>query len=77
MAQKDKSPLYIFENLPDDGKYKFAVLKMLETFEAVVAAATNKRDEAALTAIQSEVSSILKSASECIRCGVPYVREVE
>ena len=77
MASIDKYPSYIFENLPGEEKYRFAVLKMLETFEATIFHATNRKDEAALTAIQSEVASILKSASECIRCGVPYIREVE
>ena len=74
MANIDKSPVYLFENLPEDGKYRFAILKALETFEGTVANATNKRDDAALSAIQTEASTILRTASECMEAGIPYVR---
>jgi len=77
MAGIDRSPIHLFEDLPEEQQYRFAVLKMLETFEATISHATNRKDEAALMAIQSEVASILKSASECIGCGVPYIREIE
>lgn len=76
MASIDKSPVYLFENLPGEEKYRFAVLKMLETLEAVVMTATNKRDSTALIAIQSEVADILRSASTSIEAGVPYIRDI-
>jgi len=77
VAEIDKYPSYIFENLPGEEKYRFAVLKGLETFEGIVTHACNRKDEAALTAIQSEVGSILRTAAECIKIGIPYVREEE
>lgn len=74
MATIDRSPAYIFENLPGEEKYRFAILKALETFEAAVFHATNRKDESALQAIQQEASTILRTASECIAAGIPYVR---
>ena len=74
MAEIDKYPGYIFADMPGQEKYRFAVLKALETFEAAVYHATNRKDESALQAIQQEASIILRTASECIAAGIPYVR---
>jgi hypothetical protein len=74
MASIDKSPVHLFEDMPEEQKYRFAVLKCLESFEGVIANATNRRDHAALEAIQAEVATILRTASESIAAGIPYVR---
>jgi len=72
MVTKDKSPAYLFDDLPEDSKYKFAIMKALETFETAVALATNKRDDEALVMIQEHVRKILQQSSECIARGSGY-----
>ena len=74
MVTKDKSPTYLFNDLPNEQKYKFGIMKSLETFEIAVALATNKRDDEALVMIQEHVRKILQQASESIADGTDYTK---
>jgi len=75
MATIDRNPPdYNNQSEEDAIKYRLIILKALEYFEKAVAVATNAHDDSALSAIQNECCSILKSASESRAEDLQYCR---